>query len=208
MATNPNPQGKGTSPVLAALETSRSALARVPPKHIEQVTTELFTSLFVLDARFRFKPVVGRDYFLYEKRDGTGHADHGVEHGAPDRHFWLGITPPSMLGEIVAGRFIGTCALQRDLTWTLALADAVAADEAFVAYLRARRTALEARLADARTLDDVLPRHEARLPFYSRASAFAVAHSLGLSMQQSGIRGLSYDQARGLIGRQRTPEHD
>ena len=196
MPRNPNPQGKGTSPVLATLETQRHTLAHVPPKYVEQVTTELFTSLFVLDASFRFKPVVGRDYFLYQKDDPQ------------DERFWLGLTPPSMLSTSVAGRFIGTCVLQRDLTWTLELAAEVAADATFEAYLHERRAALESRLANARALDDVLPHYERRLSFYRRASAFGVAHSLGLSMQHSGIGGLSYDEARGLIGQDTSPRHD
>ncbi|GAB3676259.1 DUF2452 domain-containing protein [Salinisphaera aquimarina] len=183
MNKNPNPQGKGTSPVLATLETQRAGLAQVPPKQIDQVTTELFTSLFVLDSEFRFKPVVGKRYFLYRK----------------ETHFWLGLTPPGMLGEAVAGRFIGTCTLQRDLTWTMALDAAVAADDRFIAYLGQRRAQLESRLAAAETLDDVLPRYERRLSFYRRAAAFAVACSLGRSMAYAGIGGLSYDQARGLL---------
>ncbi|MES1924890.1 DUF2452 domain-containing protein [Salinisphaera sp. T31B1] len=185
MSKNPNPQGKGTSPVLATLESQRSQLATVPPKQIDQVTTELFTSLFVLDSEFRFKPVPGRVCYLY-RRDGG---------------YWLGLTPPDMLGEAVAGRFIGTCVLQRDLTWTLALADDVAADERFMAWLSRRRAAFEQALAGAERLDDVLPRYESHLPFYRRAAAFAVAHSLGRSMSAAGIAGLSYDAALGRLAR-------
>ncbi len=179
-----NPQGKGTSPVLATLESPRAELASVAPKQIDQVTAELFTSLFVLDSEFRFKPVVGQRYFLYRKQG----------------RFWLGLTPPDMLGEAVAGRFIARCTLQRDLTWTMALDDAVAADASFIAYLGERRAELEARMAEADTLDDVLPRYDSRLSFYRRASAFATAYSLSRSMAQSGIAGLSYEQALGRLG--------
>ncbi|MGB7755871.1 MAG: DUF2452 domain-containing protein [Salinisphaera sp.] len=180
---NPNPDGKGASPVLATLDEARGRLAVAAPKHIDQVTTELFTSLFVLESEFRFKPVVGKTYYLYRQ---------------PER-FWLGITPPAMLGEAVGGRFIGTCVLQTDMTWTLELAETIAGDDEFMAWLAAKRAAFERRLGDAETVDDILPVYEARLSFYRRASAFGVAHSLSRSMTASGISGLSYDEARGLL---------
>ena len=55
----PNPQGKGLVPILDSLVQSRASIS-VPPKHIEQITSELFTSLFVLHSQFQFKPVIGR----------------------------------------------------------------------------------------------------------------------------------------------------
>lgn len=183
MPENPNPQGKGGSPVLSTLDEQRGQAAWAPPKPIDQVATELFTSLFVLESEFRFKPVPGKRYFLYRKPE----------------HFWLSLTPPRMIGESVAGRFIGHCMLQRDMTWTLELADAVANDDDFIAYLEQRRAAFEQRLQAAETVDEVLPVYKRGFAFYRRASAFAVAHSLGRSMQRSGIGGLSYDEARGLL---------
>lgn len=192
MSKNPNPDGKGASPVLATLHEASRGLASVAPKHIEQVTAELFTSLFVLESEFRFKPVPGKPYYLYEQ---------------PER-FWLGITPPSMMSADVGGRFIGVCELQSDLTWTLELDQAVAEDEDFMAWLAAKRAAFERRLGEAETVDDILPVYEARLSFYRRASAFGVAHSLGRSMTASGISGLSYDEARGLLTDQASHEPD
>lgn len=187
----PNPDGKGSSTVLATLDEARSGSRRAAPKQIDQVTTELFTSLFVLESEFHFKPVVGKTYYLYRQ---------------PTR-FWLAITPPAMLGEDVGGRFIGTCVLQADMTWTLELAEAVAADEDFMAWLAARRAAFERRLGEADTVDDLLPTYESRLSFYRRASAFGVAHSLSRSMSASGISGLSYDEARGLLTDDSGPDH-
>lgn len=183
MSRNPNPQGKGGSPVLAALSRQRAGLARVPPKQISQVTTEMFTSLFVLESEFRFQPVPGMTYYLYRK---------------PGR-FWLSPTSPEILTPDVAGRFIGTCELQPDMTWTLDLAPEVAADPAFMDYLARKREAFEQRLSEAETMDDVLPVYERRYTFYRRASAFGLAYSLGRSMERAGIRGLSYDEALGRL---------
>lgn len=184
MSKNPNPQGKGGSLVLATLDEQRGAGITVAPKQIDQVTTELFTALFVLESDFRFKPVPGKTYFLYQKTSG----------------YWLGLTPPAMIAESVSGRFIGHCVLRADMTWTLELAPAVAADDDFMADLAERRAAFEQRLANAERVDDMLPVYERHLDFYRRASAFAVAHSLGRSMTGAGIQGLSYAEARAAIG--------
>lgn len=84
--------------------------------------------------------------------------------------------------EDVAGRFIGTCELQSDMTWALELAPEVAHDDDFMDELAERRAAFERRY-----------------DFYRRAAAFALSYSLGRSMVQSGIRGLSYDEAMGRL---------
>lgn len=176
----PNPQGKGQVPVLAALFERQDSLAHVPPKQIEQVSTELFTSLFVLGSEFRFKPVVGKDYFLYRK----------------PKKFWLSMLGPHEWNEETGGQFIGRCVLQDDMTWTMEMSEAAAADPAFTAYLDRARAEFDAALQAAETVDDVLPVFEQRFGFYRRIFAFGLAHSLGRSMVGSGIAGLSYDEAR------------
>lgn len=186
MAENPNPDGKGQVPVLAALAEGQQAALAVPPKHIEQVSLELFTSLFVLESDFGFQPVVGRPYWMYQK----------------DGHFWLSHIPPQEWSPVVYGRYIGECELQDDMSWTLMLADAVASDETFMHYLEAKRAHFEETLESADSLEDALPVHESRLPFYQRAYAYGLANSLGASMEQSGIRELTYNEARGLLTHQ------
>ncbi|MBS62445.1 DUF2452 domain-containing protein [Salinisphaera sp.] len=184
MAKNPNPQGKGGSLVLSTLDVQRQLPATLPPKQVDQISAELFTSLFVLESRFRFKPVRGQRYFLYRR-------------GACD--YWLALTPPRMLGETVAGRFIGVCTLQSDMTWTLTLSDEARNDPAFLDELERKRRGFEQRLQSAAQIEDLLPVYERGFDFYRRASAFALAYSLSRSMKRAGIHGLSYDRARGLL---------
>ena len=183
MADNPNPQGKGQVPVLAALTENQRTAETVPPKHVEQVSVELFTSLFVLESDFAFKPVPGRAYWLYDK----------------EGRFWLSPVPPHEWSPVVYGRYIGECRLQGDMSWTLELDPEVAEDSTFLRYLEEKRARFEADLEAADTLEEALPVHESRLPFYQRAFAYGLAHSLGASMEQSGIRGLSDNEARGLL---------
>lgn len=179
---NPNPQGKGLVPVLAALSDAGRSIV-VPPKQVQQVSGELFTSLFVLGSRFGFKPVVGRSYWLY-RRAGE---------------FELSLLAPAQWSAVVYGQYIGVCELHADLTWTLTLSEAALADQLLMREIGERRAAFDEELQSAESVDDVLPVFKEELPFYQRVFASALAGSLGASMQSAGIRGLSYQEAMGLL---------
>lgn len=182
MLKNPNPQGKGLAPVLETLAHSRAGIT-VPPKYIEQVSNELFTSLFVLHSQFQFKPVIGRSYWLYRQQE----------------KFRLSLIAPHEWGGTAFGQYIGECVLQADITWTLSLDEAVTQDAALLSLIEKRRQQFEDSLQNAGAIDDVLPFYLAALPFYQRVFASALASSLKTSMQKSGIQGLSYRAARGLL---------
>lgn len=178
----PNPQGKGLVPVLDSIAASRSTV-NVPPKLIEQISSEWFTSLFVLNSQFHFKPVVGKPYWLY--RRGSV--------------FKLSlISPAQWRGGF--GQYVGECQLQSDITWTLILDDKAACDAELMQLIGEKRAQFEAKLHTAETLEEVLPVFDTSLPFYQRVFASALAHSLGVSMEKSGINGLPYREARKFIG--------
>ena len=180
---NPNPQGKGLVPVLAALADARVPY-RVPPKHIEQVSAELFTSLFILSSQFSFKPVLGKTYYLYRKQNA----------------YQLSLIAPQRWNSKVYGQYIGECELQADMSWTLILSDGAAADQTLLSQIAERRQQFDIAMQQAEKIDDVLPVFEERLPFYQRVFASALSSSLSQSMHGSGIAGLSYSQALGLLG--------
>lgn len=190
MSKSANPQGKAHLPALATLSSLRAPAAGVPPKPVEQVSAELFTSLFVLESHFEFKPVAGRSYWLYRKA----------------QRFWLSVISPREWSAGVSGDFVGRCELQADMTWTLELSEAMTRDAEFMRLLEDRRRCLQRRLEEVSSLEQILPFHEARLGFYRRAFAFALAHSLGASMDRAGILELSYRQARGLLEHPRRGE--
>lgn len=179
MNKTPNPQGKGLVPVLEQLAACRPRVA-VPAKRIDQITRELFTSMFVLESEFGFRPVAGRSYWLYRKGE----------------RFRLSlVAPEEWSGGGLFGQPIGECVLHADLTWTLALSDSAAADPAVQRLIAARRQALQDTLEQASTLEAALPVFEARLRFYPRAFAAGLAHSLQTSLRLGGMAGLNYHQA-------------
>ena len=179
MIKNPNPQGKGLVPVLESLAGSRT-LVSVVPKHINQISSELFTSLFVLHSHFQFKPVVGKSYWLYQRDD----------------QFQLSLISPAEWGESGFGLFVGECVLQQDVTWTLSLDTAAANNKTLMQIIESKRREFEQALTSAKSVDNVLPFYLADLPFYQRVFAAALANSLNGSMLKSGIQGLSYSQAK------------
>lgn len=182
MPRNPNPQGKGLVPVLQGLQQHLQQPVLVP-KHIDQIEMELFTSLFVLQSALKFNPVPGQSYWMYEAETG-----YRLLMVGPDE--WLRSYP---------GRCVGECVLQTDRTWTLVLQPALVDDAAFLARIEILRTRMLGALEQAATIEDILPAYEEGLGYHGRIMAFILGKSLLTSMQLSGIKGLDYKAAKGLL---------
>jgi hypothetical protein len=187
MQRKPNPQGKGLVPVLQGLQYQWQQPVLLP-KQIDQVEMELFTSLFVLQSEFKFRPVPGKSYFMYE-------ADNGYRLLLVAPHEWHKPYP---------GRYVGECVLQQDRTWTLLLDPALADDPTFMQRVEALRSKLAGALETADKIEDVLPAFEDSLGYYGRITAFILGKSLLASMQLSGINALDYKAAKGLLTHSRS----
>lgn len=159
-----NPDGKGLSGMMRdwyGLE-PRGVVA----KPQRQVLAELFTSMLVLSAAFRFRPVVGAENYLY----------------------WINgewslslIAPDEWSNERRAG-FAGTCVLQRDMTWTIApsplLAKATPVSDALGRFYDAFAEMLDTDL----TLEEILPFYVGRAPYYQRLHASALSRSVSATV--------------------------
>ena len=189
MPRNPNPQGKGLVPVLQGLQQWRAPV--LIPKQIDQIEMELFTSLFVLQSEFKFNPVPGKSYYMYDYGDD---AAAGAGQG-----YRLLLVAPHEWHTPYPGRFVGECVLQQDRTWTLMLDPELADDARFMERVEALRGKLLGALERAEKIEDVLPAFEDALGYYGRITAFILGKSLLTSMQLSGIKGLDYKAARGLL---------
>ncbi|TVP56140.1 MAG: DUF2452 domain-containing protein [Halomonadaceae bacterium] len=183
MPKNPNPQGKGLAPLMAMLDESRGASQLAAPKTLREISVELFTSLFVLESDFRFRPVPGNGYWLYRKQG----------------RFRLSPIGPHEWDPRVYGRYVGHCELQQDLTWTLELCPEAAQDQPLMALIEERRRVFAKQLQQAPTLAQALPGYQDAMPFNQRMFAFGLAHSLRTSMELSGIAALNYEEAMGLL---------
>jgi len=175
----PNPQGKGLSTISGFLATINQR-SNAPAKHIHQITDELFTSMFILHSTFKFKPVIGKNYWLYK---------------SPNT-FRLSLVSPDEWKNNSFGEYIGRCELHLDITWSLELSEQASSDTEFLQFIETKRLELEHRIQQTERLIDILPGYQQHLPFYQRAYSSALSHSLGISMQKTGIALLNQEMAR------------
>lgn len=197
MPRNPNPQGKGLVPVLQRLQHGWQKPVLLP-KQIDQIEMELFTSLFVLQSKFKFNPVAGKSYYMYDCFSNTAAgAGEGYKLLLVAPHEWHTPYP---------GRFVGECTLQQDRTWTLLLNPELESDATFMQRVEALRGKLLSALEEAEKIEDVLPVFEDSLGYFGRITAFILGKSLLASMQLSGINALDYKAAKGLLTHSKTDD--
>ena len=168
-----NPEGKGLNGFL--LDWSEAKPRGIVAKAQHQLLAELFTSMLVLSAEFRYRPAVGNRNYLY------------WENGK-----WiLSLVAPEEWSNTRQTRFAGTCVLQRDRTWTITPSKILAEDNA-VSDAVARFYDAFADIMDTDlTLEDVLPFYAGRMPYFQRLNANALSRSMRASMQlgdQTSIR--------------------
>ena len=96
-----NPQGKGLVPVVNLWQSYQPAT--IEKKTTGQLFAEYFTSLLILSADFRFKPVQGAIYFLYLN----------------NQRWMLSLIEPEHWGHASRGEYFGSCQLQEDMTWSI-----------------------------------------------------------------------------------------
>ena len=121
----------------------------------------------ILGATFRFKPVVGKNYFLYVR----------------EKNLALSLIAPHEWGQCHPGKFLGRCKLRSDMTWEM---DTTGLHESSTALATARdfigqfvRT-----LAEQDSIRENLPFYVSELPYYQRILGTALASSLRKSMPE------------------------
>lgn len=179
-----NPDGKGLSGVM--LDWYRTKPRDVVAKPESQLLSELFTSMLVLSASFRYRPVVGAANYLY------------WINGA----FSLSlIAPDEWTSERRAG-YVGTCVLQHDMTWTIAPSQALAKDNPVSDAVGRSYRAFAKTLDTDLTLEEILPSYVRRIPYYQRMLASALSRSLRAAVVMGDQASTSCRQWRTML-----PEH-
>lgn len=178
---NPNPQGKGTLPVLQDWAALRPQLpGRKSPA---DVIRDYCLSSLVLAAKFRFKPVRDKPYYLYS-----------------DRHDWtLSLIAPHEWGERAPGDYVARCHLRPDMTWQLDIDDGCL-DGPVRARLESFVEGFCAAVTDRESLLDGLPFYVHELPYFQRMAATGLAASVTHSVRSIGKGSLKQPlQALGLM---------
>ena len=177
---NPNPQGKGGVPVLRDL--GAFAPGGVGRKTPVEFFRDYCVSSLVLAARFHFRPVAGKPYFLYSTGDG----------------WLLSLVGPTEWGERLPGPFVAACELRLDMTWQVEF-DARDMPAPVADKLASFVEGFTATLDDQEDIADALPSYVSHLPYYRRVLASGLAASLRLSSPaQPALRALLDSAPRAL----------
>ena len=172
--TDGNPEGKGLNGLL--LDVRRSEPKGVVAKPNRQVLAELFTSMLILSASFKYRPAVGAANYLYW-RDGQ----------------WsLSLIAPGEWTDERRAAFAGTCVLQPDMTWTIAPSRLLKERGNPVADALTRFYEGFARMLDTDLpLEDILPFHLGKLPYFQRLYANALSRSTLAALTLGGQTSMS-----------------
>ena len=159
----PNPQGKGLVQVLHDLASLQNgAVAR---KSAADFLRDYCVSSMILGATFGFKPVVGKNYYLYVR----------------ERNLALSLIAPHEWRQYTPGEFLARCELRPDMTWKMDTADL---DENSLALETARDFIGEfvQTIAEQDSIRQSLPFYVSERPYYQRMLTTALASSLRRSM--------------------------
>ena len=170
--TNGNPEGKGLSGFL--LDWYRTEPRGVVIKPRRQVLAEFFTSMLVLSARFKYRPAVGVDNYLY----------------CIDGEWLLSLIAPAQWSARHRAGFAGTCVLHADMTWTIEPSDIVGKDNAVTDAIARFYDAFAETLDADLTLEEILPFYVRRMPYWQRLHASAMSRSLRATVVLAGHRDL------------------
>lgn len=161
MKKNPNPQGKGLVPVLHDWSATRPAGST--RKNAAQFLRDYCISSLVLAAHFKFRPVVGRTYYLY----------------AGATQWTLSLIGPGEWHHATPGDFLAPCRLRPDMTWEL---DSKAfSDVSAVASLQRFVEGFVDTIRGQESIGAGLPFYVGHLPYYQRMLATGLAGSLASS---------------------------
>lgn len=158
--TEANPEGKGVNGFLFDWYATepRGVVAKPEP----QVLAELFTSMLVLSASFKYRPASGSPNFLYWI----------------DGEWSLSLIEPGQWSVVRRAGFVGTCVLQPDMTWTMTPSGQLADSAHLQGALRQFYRGFADMLDTDRTLEELLPFYVGGLSYYPRLLANALSRSV------------------------------
>jgi hypothetical protein len=163
-----NPEGKGAH---GFLDDWRATEPRgVVAKPQRQVLAELFTSMLVLSASFKYQPASGSLNYLYWI----------------DGRWSLSLVAPHEWSEERRAGFAATCVLQADMTWVISPSDRLAEDSEVTRAVRRFYDAFAEMLNTDLTLEEILPSYDASLHYYQRLYATALRRSVDAAVVRGG----------------------
>ena len=172
MGGHGNPDGKGCNGFL--LDWHRSEPGGVVAKPQRQVLAEFFTSMLVLSAKFKYKPAVGAENYLY----------------LSGNDWLLSLIHPDEWSDERRAGFAGTCILQRDMTWTITPSENLGRDNPVSRAVGRFFDAFADTLDSELTLEEILPFYVGSFHYYQRLYANALSRSIRAAVTLGDQRSL------------------
>ena len=164
-----NPQGKGLVPCLTDWKAYQPSTIKA--KNIEQLFAEYFTSLLVLFSDFRFRPVVGINYYLYFNK----------------QRWMLSMIEPERWNCNKRGDYFGSCQLHEDMTWSINSSSSHEQNPDIEKALRMFYESMLISLDSDIPLMKKLPFYVEDLPYYRRMAATGLARSMSHSFESCDL---------------------
>lgn len=165
-----NPQGKG---VVTLFNEWHAPGVVSEQRDLPTLVKDYLLSLMVLSAKFKFRPVPNKDYYLYLKNG----------------ELIMTLIEPEKSGERF-GQFVGSCFLKPELTWTVEFSEQSKTDIDIQTYIQNFYAGFEAHHDQNVDLLSLLPFFEESLPFYARMYANGLAKSIEQGMNSLGMGGM------------------
>jgi hypothetical protein len=180
-----NPEGKGVNGfMLDWYQTEPRDLVAKPHR---QVLAELFTSMLVLSAAFKYRPAVRQPNYLYWIDDAWS----------------LSLIAPHEWSDERRAGFVGTCVLQLDMTWTVTPSGLLAEDNPVSAAVGRFFDAFAETFDTDLALEEILPFYADKLPYYPRLFASALSRSIRTTVKLGGQASRSCRQWSALLPQQK-----
>jgi hypothetical protein len=162
--TGANPEGKGANGFL--LDWYATTPRGVVAKPDRQVLAELFSSMLVLSASFKYRPARGCPNYLYWIKG----------------EWSLSLIEPGQWSAERRAGFIGICMLQPDMTWTISPSSQLADSAQLQGALRQFYRGFADMLNTDHALEELLPFYVAGLSYYPRLLANALSRSVSATV--------------------------
>ncbi len=162
--TDGNPEGKGVSSLMSDWHATEPRGIVAKPQR--QLLGELFVSMLVLSASFKYRPVPGNLNYLYWI----------------DEQLSLSLIAPQEWSQYHRDHFVGMCVLNRDMTWSIAPSKELTESSSMTQAIRQYLAAFSEMLNTNLTLEEILPFHVSSLSYYQRLYASALSRSVCVAL--------------------------
>ena len=116
-----------------------------------------------------------------------------------NERYSLLMVAPTEWNKNFKGKFLASCKMHEDLTWSMKLSPSAQNNKNFMSEVQQALNKFNENLEECKKLKDILPYHDHTLSYHQRILAYALSNSLKASMDLSQISELNYKESLKLL---------